>query len=417
MATAQDAADGSRPGRGRRRGALALVVVASILVFPAILATWVNRQVLNTDNWTTTSTELLQNKLIRDQLTVFLVAKLYENVDVEAQVREALPPRVQAAGRAGGERAAGPRREHRQQAAGPAAGPGAVGEREPRRPPGASPHPGGGRTDGVDGGRGRNAGPPPPTAAGRGPRRRRRAAGAGAAGERGAGHDPPLGPARHRPDGAQGAPRAPDLLVALSILLFGAALLLAPDWRRQALRAYGAGLFVAGLAVLVTQSLAGDQLRQRPGVDRCRPAGDRRRLDDRHAAAGPGGDRRDPLRSGHDRRGLGGGAGAAGRRPPPCGRAVRPQPRSHVRELRGARRADPLVGADPRHAKPAAGAHPDRADRRGCRALRRQIVREHPTAERSDTTRWIRGSVDRSVGWARSGASAGRTAWPAGPRA
>ena len=35
----------------RRRGlGLALVLIASVLAFPAILAVWVNRQVLNTDN-------------------------------------------------------------------------------------------------------------------------------------------------------------------------------------------------------------------------------------------------------------------------------------------------------------------------------------------------------------------------------
>ena len=50
------------------------------------------------------------------------------------------------------------------------------------------------------------------------------------------------------------------MLVALSLRLFGAALLLAPDWRRQALRAYGFGLAAGGLAVLVAQSIGGDQL-------------------------------------------------------------------------------------------------------------------------------------------------------------
>ena len=123
----------------------------------------------------------------------------------------------------------------------------------------------------------------------------------------------------------------PIVLVALSILLFGAALLLAPDWRRQALRAYGVGLLLAGLAVLVTQSIAGDQLVSALGTDRRRPAGDRRRLDHRHAVAERGGERGDPLRRGHDRRGLARGPGAAGRRRPPGGRAVRPQPRGHVR--------------------------------------------------------------------------------------
>ena len=61
----------------------------------AILAVWANRQLLNTDNWTEASTELLASPQIRDRTAVFLVDELYANVDVEAQVAAALPPRAQ----------------------------------------------------------------------------------------------------------------------------------------------------------------------------------------------------------------------------------------------------------------------------------------------------------------------------------
>ena len=260
MATAQGAADGSRPGRGRRRGALALVVVASLLAFPAILATWVNRQVLNTDNWTTTSTELLQNKLIRDQLTVFLVAKLYENVDVEAQVREALPPRVK-----------------------PLAGPAANGLQDLAestvrkllaRPQAQERWADANRAAHVallrilEGG-----GPRVSTEGGVVTLDLRllleQVAARVGVGDRLAQALPAsaaqvtilrsdqLGAAQ---TGLKVLRGLPIVLVALSLLLFGAALLLAPDWRRQALRAYGFGLLLAGLAVLVAQSIGGDQL-------------------------------------------------------------------------------------------------------------------------------------------------------------
>jgi hypothetical protein len=83
-------------GRPRRRGwARALVVLASILAFAAILAIWANRQLLNTDNWTDTSTELLENRVIRDQIALYLVDQLYANVDVSAELRAALPERLQ----------------------------------------------------------------------------------------------------------------------------------------------------------------------------------------------------------------------------------------------------------------------------------------------------------------------------------
>ena len=79
----------------RRRLPLFLIGIGSLLAIVAILALWANRQLLDTDNWTDTSSELLENEDIRDQLSVFLVDQLYANVDVQAQLEEALPPRAQ----------------------------------------------------------------------------------------------------------------------------------------------------------------------------------------------------------------------------------------------------------------------------------------------------------------------------------
>ena len=80
----------------RRRGlALALILVATMLAFAAILALWANRQVLNTDNWTKASSQMLESPAVQSQLSAYLVDELYANVDVEAQIREALPPRLQ----------------------------------------------------------------------------------------------------------------------------------------------------------------------------------------------------------------------------------------------------------------------------------------------------------------------------------
>ena len=84
------------PAKPRRRGlALALILVASVLAFAAILAVWINRQALNTDNWTTASSRMLESPPVRNQLSAYLTDQLYANVDVEAQIREALPPRAQ----------------------------------------------------------------------------------------------------------------------------------------------------------------------------------------------------------------------------------------------------------------------------------------------------------------------------------
>ena len=78
----------------RRRTALTLIVIASVIGFLAIFALWANRQLLDTDNWTETSSELLENEEIRGQVAVFLTDELYANVDVEARLREVLPPQA-----------------------------------------------------------------------------------------------------------------------------------------------------------------------------------------------------------------------------------------------------------------------------------------------------------------------------------
>jgi hypothetical protein len=79
----------------RRVIATLLVVVASLLAFVAIFAIWANRQLLNTDNWTRASSQLLADPVIRNQVGDYLVDQLYSNVDVEGELRSALPARLQ----------------------------------------------------------------------------------------------------------------------------------------------------------------------------------------------------------------------------------------------------------------------------------------------------------------------------------
>jgi Short C-terminal domain len=80
-----------------------LIVAASVLAFFAVFAVWVNRQALNTDNFTDSSTKLLKNDEIRAQVAGFLADEIYTNVDVAAEIRSALPPRLKPlAGQAAG---------------------------------------------------------------------------------------------------------------------------------------------------------------------------------------------------------------------------------------------------------------------------------------------------------------------------
>ncbi len=73
---------------------LALVVVASLIGFLAILGLWANRQLLNTDNWTKTSSALLEDEEIRTQVATFLTDELYANVDIQARLEQVLPPQA-----------------------------------------------------------------------------------------------------------------------------------------------------------------------------------------------------------------------------------------------------------------------------------------------------------------------------------
>jgi hypothetical protein len=76
----------AEPSRGRRRIAIALILIASLLTFLAVFAVWANRQLLNTDNWAETSSELLEDEAIRSQVSVFLVNQVYANVDVQSDL-------------------------------------------------------------------------------------------------------------------------------------------------------------------------------------------------------------------------------------------------------------------------------------------------------------------------------------------
>ncbi len=68
-----------------------LIVLGSVLAFLSVFAIWIERQALNTDDWVTTSGRLIQNSTIRAAVSNYLVDQLYENVDVEKELKEILP--------------------------------------------------------------------------------------------------------------------------------------------------------------------------------------------------------------------------------------------------------------------------------------------------------------------------------------
>lgn len=72
-----------------------LLVLGTIVLFVGVFSVWVNRQVLNTDNWVDTSGKLLADPHVEEQLAKFLIAQAYENADVEAELEAGLPPQAQ----------------------------------------------------------------------------------------------------------------------------------------------------------------------------------------------------------------------------------------------------------------------------------------------------------------------------------
>ena len=74
---------------------MTLIVVGAIVAFLAVFSIWANRQLLETDNWVETSSELLEDEEIRGQLSNFMVDTIYTNVDVQGELAQTLPPRLQ----------------------------------------------------------------------------------------------------------------------------------------------------------------------------------------------------------------------------------------------------------------------------------------------------------------------------------
>jgi hypothetical protein len=248
------------PTRGRRITATVLVFVAALLAFLAVFAIWANRQLVNSDNWTNTSSKLLENPVIRTQVADYLVDQLYANVDVNGEIRAALPDRLK-----------------------PLAGPAAGGLRNLayqatnqllQRPRAQEAWQQANRqahlllVQALEGG-----GPALKTSGGRvvldlhgllGQTQQRLGVGGRLAGR--------VGPGAVqieilRSDQLKAAQNAfqilkalPILLVALSLILFAVAVWIAPGWRRRAVRAYGIGFIAAGAGALAAGSLIGDEV-------------------------------------------------------------------------------------------------------------------------------------------------------------
>jgi hypothetical protein len=71
--------------------ARALVVVASVLLVLAIMATWIRAQIIDTEGWTQTSVRLLQNEKVRETVAGDLSERVLAVVQVQDLAAEKLP--------------------------------------------------------------------------------------------------------------------------------------------------------------------------------------------------------------------------------------------------------------------------------------------------------------------------------------
>jgi len=83
------------PKRRHRRLVWSLVVLASVVLLVSMIANWVQTEVLDSNQFSNNTDEILQNQDVQEQLSLFAVDQLYANVDVQAQVEQRLPSAAQ----------------------------------------------------------------------------------------------------------------------------------------------------------------------------------------------------------------------------------------------------------------------------------------------------------------------------------
>ncbi|MEK6276527.1 MAG: SHOCT domain-containing protein [Actinomycetota bacterium] len=69
----------------------ALIIAFTLLAVVAIQATWIQRQLLDSDEWVDTSSKLLEDEEIQKAVANFTVDELYANVDVAGVLQDRLP--------------------------------------------------------------------------------------------------------------------------------------------------------------------------------------------------------------------------------------------------------------------------------------------------------------------------------------
>jgi hypothetical protein len=84
------------PKRRHRAAVWSLIVLGSVLLVLSMLANWVQREALNTDQVVDTTDEILADEDVQEALSIYTVDQLYANVDVQGAIEERLPDPAKA---------------------------------------------------------------------------------------------------------------------------------------------------------------------------------------------------------------------------------------------------------------------------------------------------------------------------------
>jgi hypothetical protein len=80
--------------RGRRVAVALLILLASLVAVMATFAFWMRGTIINSDGWARTVGPLSRNEVIVNTLSGYVVANLFETIDVEQIARDVLPENV-----------------------------------------------------------------------------------------------------------------------------------------------------------------------------------------------------------------------------------------------------------------------------------------------------------------------------------
>jgi Short C-terminal domain len=82
--------------RGRTWLVRGLVALGTLVLVVAVLAVFVAREVLDTNTYSNTSTQIMEQPAVQQALATYLVNQLYANVNVGAEIKPLLPKQAQA---------------------------------------------------------------------------------------------------------------------------------------------------------------------------------------------------------------------------------------------------------------------------------------------------------------------------------